>query len=494
MTAPTSAVATSATPLSSAAYWKRYGQYVLMAMPYADEVLVEASGCTLRDADGREMLDLAAGMFCSVLGHNHPRFVERITAQMRRLLHTGTQFLSPAVLQASAQLASVAPGKLQKSIFLSTGTEANEFAFRLAKAWTGRTSIVGLSRGYYGTSLATRSCSSLFSHRLKDTLPIVPGSLRIPITEACSSCFSGNKDRSPCEFPCLDTFEEQAGDWSDIAAIIAEPVLSAGGMLFPPPGYMTRLKEMAKRNGALLIIDEAQTGFGRTGKWFAIEHHDVEPDILTLSKSVGNGFAVAAVITTAEIADKVVSDGLWNLSSHQSDPVAAEAVAAVIEIAREENLPTRAEETGAYFMSRLRELGTRQSAVRNVRGVGLMIGFDCLPPEYPGREAEAANAFMHECRHRGLHLTYGYGGYNIRIIPPLILTREQVDFAVQTIEDALAEVLRNPGNWKNATPKNPHTSRVYAQNSWKRLLSHCWRTSPEEWVEKGSRLLSRMGK
>ena len=106
----------------------------------------------------------------------------------------------------------------------------------------------------------------------------------------------------------------------NIAAIIAEPILSAGGMLFPPPGYLHRLKEITSRNGALLIIDEAQTGFGRTGKWFAIEHHGVEPDILTLSKSIGNGFAVAAVITTAEIADKVVSDGLWNLSSHQSDP------------------------------------------------------------------------------------------------------------------------------------------------------------------------------
>jgi 4-aminobutyrate aminotransferase-like enzyme len=491
MNAQTQAASAAPARLKSSEYWDRYGQYVLMAMPYADEVLVEAEGCTLRDADGREMLDLAAGMFCSVLGHNHPRFLERITAQTRRLLHTGTQFLSPPVLEASAKLAAVAPGKLQKSIFLSTGTEANEFAFRIAKAWTGRTSIVGLSRGYYGTSLATRSCSSLFSHRLKDTLPVVPGNLRIPIGKSCSACFTGS-NHTDCGFPCLDTFAEQTGDWSDVAAIIAEPVLSAGGMLFPPPGYMARLRDMAHRNGALLIVDEAQTGFGRTGKWFAIEHHGVEPDILTLSKSVGNGFAVAAVITTAEIADTVVSDGLWNLSSHQSDPVAAEAVAAVIDIAREENLPARAAETGAYFVQRLQDLATRQTAVRNVRGLGLMIAFDCLPPEYPGREAEAANAFMHECRHRGLHLTYGYGGYNIRIIPPLVLTREQVDFAVHTMDEALTAVLRSPGEWKNAMPQNAHTSRAYAKSSWKQLLTHCWQTSPEQWVEKGNRLLGRM--
>jgi 2,2-dialkylglycine decarboxylase (pyruvate) len=474
-------------------YWNRYGNYVFMAMPYADEVLVEARDCMLRDADGKELLDLAAGMFCSVLGHNHPRFIERITRQAGRLLHTGTQFLSPPVLEASAKLAEVTPGKLQKSIFLSTGTEANEFAFRIAKAWTGRTTIVGLSRGYYGTSLATRSCSSLFSHRLKDTLPVVPDSLRIPIGRQCSQCFSGGQD-AHCDFPCLNAFEEQVGDWSNVAAIIAEPILSAGGMLFPPHGYMERLKEMASRNGALLIIDEAQTGFGRTGKWFAIEHHNVEPDIMTLSKSSGNGFAVAAVITTAEIADKVVSDGLWNLSSHQSDPVAAEAVAAVIDIVREENLCARAAETGAYFLSRLRDLATRQPAVKNVRGVGLMIAFDCLPPEWPDRAAEATNAFMHACRRRGVHLTYGYGGYNVRIIPPLVLTREQVDFAVQAIDGALTEVLRSPGEWKNAVAKNQHTARAYGQNPWKRLLARSWQTSPEQWMKKGSRLLGRIVK
>lgn len=336
-------------------YWQQYGDYVLMAMPYADEVLVEARGCTLRDADGREILDLAAGMFCCVLGHNHPKFIERITRQTQQLLHTGTQFLSPAVLEAGYKLAKVTPGKLQKSIFLSTGTEANEFAFRLAKAYTGRTGIMGLSRGYYGTSLATKSCSSLGSHNLKDSLPTVPETVRLPITPQCAECFS-DANRPACGFPCLQSLESWTGDWSNIAAVIVEPVLSAGGMLVPPAGYLKSLSELARRNGALFIVDEAQTGFGRTGKWFAIEHHGVEPDILTISKSIGNGFPVAAVITTAEIADNVVANGLWNLSSHQSDPVAAAAVSAVIDIVEEENLLARALDNGNYFMDRLREL------------------------------------------------------------------------------------------------------------------------------------------
>ena len=340
-------------------YWLRYGDYVLMAMPYADEILVEARGCTLRDADGKEMLDLAAGMFCCVLGHNHPKFIERIVCQTKQLLHTGTQFLSPAVLEAGYKLAGVTPDRLRKSIFLSTGTEANEFAFRLAKAHTGRTGIMGLSRGYYGTSIATKSCSSLASHQLKDSLPTVPESVRLPVTPQCALCFS-DASRPPCNFPCLQSAESWIGDWSNIAAVIVEPVLSAGGMLTPPPGYLKTLRAMAHENGALFIVDEAQTGFGRTGKWFAIEHHDAEPDILTLSKSVGNGFPTAAVITTAEIADDVVSKGLWNLSSHQSDPVSAAAVSAVIDIVREEGLLDRAREGGEYFMARLRDLASRQ--------------------------------------------------------------------------------------------------------------------------------------
>jgi 4-aminobutyrate aminotransferase-like enzyme len=465
-------------------YWQQYGEHVLMAMPYADQVLVEGRGCTLRDADGNQLLDLASGMFCCVLGHNHPKFIERISRQTEQLLHTGTQFLSPAVFEAGYNLAQVAPGRLKKAIFLSTGTEANEFAFRLAKAYTGRTGILGLSRGYYGTSLATKSCSSLFSHRLKDSLPTVPESFRVPITAQCTSCFT-HPDRPPCGFPCLQSLESWVGDWSNIAAVIVEPLLSAGGMLLPPPGYLKLLKELAQQHGALLIVDEAQTGFGRTGKWFAIEHHDVEPDILSLSKSVGNGFPVAAVITTEEIADKVVSDGLWNLSSHQSDPVSAAAVSAVIDIVREENLIERARETGEYFMAQLQELAARLPAIANVRGQGLMIGFDLLP-ERNGHPAEAANNFMLSCRRRGVHLTYGYGDVNFRIIPPLIITRSEIDFAIEVMEKAFKQTSAN-----DAWPSNPYTRRLLERRSFRQLLNRWWRSSPQEWVEKGASMIRK---
>ena len=470
-------------------YWQQYGDYALMAMPYADEVLVEGRGCTIRDADGKEMLDLAAGMFCCVLGHNHPRFIERVVRQTQQILHTGTQFLSPAVLEAGYKLAGVAPGALQKSIFLSTGTEANEFAFRLAKAYTGRTGIMGLSRGYYGTSVATKSCSGLASHHLKDSLPTVPESVRLPITPQCVECFS-DMARPSCAFSCLGSVESWIGDWSNIAAVIVEPVLSAGGMLFPPPGYLKRLRELAHQNGALFIVDEAQTGFGRTGRWFAIEHHDVQPDILTLSKSVGNGFPVAAVTTTAEIADDVVAKGLWNLSSHQSDPVSAAAVCAVIDIVREENLLDRAAESGAYFLAQLRSLSSRQPMITAVRGQGLMIGFD-LQVDEPERTLSVVNAFMFGCRRRGLHLTFGFGGVNFRIIPPLIITRAEIDFAIEVMERTLEAVQVRGADSGQDLPVNPYTRRLYEKHPWRRLLNYCWRSSPEEWIGKAAAIFRR---
>jgi 2,2-dialkylglycine decarboxylase (pyruvate) len=479
----------TATSSKNLDYWEKYGDYVLMAMPYADEVIVEARRCTLKDAEGRELLDLASGMFCCVLGHNHPKFIPRLAKQMEELLHTGTQFISPAVLEASYKLAQVTPPGLQKSIFFSTGTEANEFAFRVAKAFTGRTGIVGFSRGYYGTSLATKSVSSLFSHGLKDSLPTVPESGRLPITPACVACFT-KPGNPPCGFPCLDSIESWMGDWGNVAAVIVEPVLSAGGMLFPPPGYLKKLQELTHENGALLIVDEAQTGFGRTGKWFAIEHHDVQPDILTLSKSAGNGFPVAAVVTTSKIADKVIGDGLWNLSSHQSDPVAACAVAAVIDIVREEDLLNRARESGEYFMQRLRDLAAKQPVIAAVRGQGLMIGFD-LQPSDAEAAATIGSAFMYACRRRGVHLTYGYGALSFRIIPPLVITRAEIDFAMEVIEASLAEAIARPGHHKEDWPNNAQTRRLLEQHPVGRLLQYWWRSSPETWLAKGSGLVRR---
>jgi 2,2-dialkylglycine decarboxylase (pyruvate) len=278
------------------------------------------------------------------------------------------------------------------------------------------------------------------------------------------------------------------GDWSNIAAIVVEPVLSAGGMLIPPPGYLQELQRIARQHGVLLIADEAQTGLGRTGKWFAVEHHGIEPDILTISKCAGNGFPVAVVTTTPEIAQRVIGAGLWNLTSHQSDPVGAAAAAAVIDIVREEKLVDRAHEAGNYFMAQLRSLGGKHSFVGSVRGQGLMIGFD-LMVEDASQTEEMANDFMYGCRRRGVHLTFGYGSRSFRIIPPLTISHAQIDQAIDVMDRSLSGLGTRKTGKREDWPNNPYTSHLHRNHPVKRVISGLWRSAPEDWLNKARELV-----
>lgn len=466
--------------------WEKHGEYLLMAMPYADGLIAEARACTLRDVDGNELLDLAAGQFCSIVGHNHPKLIERLTQQIRNVVHVGTQFLSPVVLEAAEKFAQVAPGRLKKSLFLSTGTEANECAISIAKMYTGRTGVVGFSRGYYGLSLATKSLTSIFAGPAKSgDLPRVPETDRL-LTPYCFRCPVHNH-YPECNIACLEAgIEAGIAAPDNLAAVIVEPIVSAGGMIIPPPGYLKALKAFCDQHGALLIVDEAQTGFGRTGKWFAIEHHEVEPDILVVSKSAGGGYPVSGLITRDEIADAIVNKGFGHLASHQSDPPAAAAVAAVIDIVREENLVTAAAENGKYFQDRLRELKSRHPIVADVRGQGLMIGMELADPEKPTQDLALPVSLL--CRVKGVHLTYTYFEPVLRLIPPLTLTREQIDTAIGVLDESLGQVGSGNFRLEDLLPANPYSrpyiDKMRGKRTLKSVLSRLYATSPEHWIKK----------
>jgi 2,2-dialkylglycine decarboxylase (pyruvate) len=467
--------------------WEKYGKYVLMAMPFADNLIAEASGSDLVDVDGNRILDLAAGQFCSILGNSYPAYVERMSEQMRKVVHVGTQFLSPVVLEAAAKFAEVAPGKLSRSIFLSTGTEANECAISLAKTYTGKTGVIGFNRGYYGLSLGVKSLSSIFSPSDRHgSGPAVPESFRF-LAPHCFHC--PIKKRYPeCDIVCLDASIDAALPKSrDIAAIIIEPILSAGGMIVPPPGYLKRLKALAEELGALLIIDEAQTGFGRTGKWFACEHHEVEPDMLVISKSSGAGFPVSGVISTEEIADRVAAKGWIHLASHQSDPLPAAAVAATIDIVKKENLVSRAAETGRYLLEQLRRLKSKWSVIVDVRGLGLMLGMEI--GNFPdGSEQELCMLMVALCESCGVHLTYTYHEPVIRFLPPLTLNKAEVDLAISVLDESIAAALGGKVTLDSLLPSNPYSRKFIqgtsARKTLKRVASRLYETSPQYWLEK----------
>jgi 2,2-dialkylglycine decarboxylase (pyruvate) len=474
--------------------WEKYGQYLLMAMPYSDGLIQEAHGCTLTDLDGNKTLDLAAGQFCTILGHSHPRFIEKVVEQMRLVVHVGSQFLSPIVLEAAEKFASVAPGKLKRSMILSTGTEANECAISIAKKYTKKNGIIGFNRGYYGLSLTTKSLTSIFGGRYGDG-PSVPESYRL-LAPHCFHC-PVNNHFPECNIVCLDSsLQSSVPSPDDIAAIIIEPIISAGGMIVPPPGYLKALKDFARRHEALLIVDEAQTGFGRTGKWFGVEHHDVEPDILVVSKGAGGGFPVSGFITTDEIADKVQDEGFGHLASHQLDPLSAVALATLIDIVREEGLVERAAETGAYFKGRLEELKAKHSMVADVRGQGLMLGMEiCAGSTDGGNDGLLALAIVSLCKQKGVHLTYSYFEPVLRFIPPLTLTRAEVDFAMNALDQSLGEASRPDFSLKELLPTNRYT-RAYMERqrgdwSLRRVLSKLYETSPERWVKKINEIVTK---
>ena len=479
---------------NSLQFWEKYGDFILLAMPYDDAVIVKARGATVTDADGNEVIDLTSGQFCSILGHNHPKLIERIKAQMDQVLHTSTDALSPVVFETAAKLAAVAPGELRKSLFLSTGSEANEAAFRIAKIATGKTGIVGLSQGYYGISLAT-SNAGLGWGRGPASAPGVPDTFRL-LTPYCMRCPVG-ATFPECDVRCLQTSEALLHTQVEgVAAFIVEPILSGGGMIVPPPGYLRRLYDLSRKCGALLIADEAQTGFGRTGKWFGVEHDGVVPDIITFCKTAGGGFPVSGVITTDAVARKLGARGFSHLSSHQSDPVGAAALGAVIDIVREEGLVDRAEEMGRYFRDRLLELKARQPVIADVRGMGLMIGVELVCDPATREPAEDLGPVVRAlCLRKGVHVGYTTMSHIFRLMPPLTITKEELDRAVDVFDESITEALQHRYRPEDFLPTNPYSRRVLARSGWRptlqRYLHKLWETSPEELSQTVRRKIGR---
>jgi len=464
--------------------WKQYGDSILVVQPFMDNLIVAGDGCYLVDVEGRRILDLAAGQFCSILGHSHPRFIARLQEQLGKLLHLGDQFLSPGVLLAAHRLASISPVRKGKVLFLSTGSEANECAMRIAKAVTGRTGMLGFSRGYYGISLATRNLSSISDHPGKvDFEPAPPGQYKL-LSPSARRCPIG-VEHAACTGACLSASYELLGEHAqNIAAVIVEPILSAGGMLYPPSEYLRALHSRAKACGSLFIVDEAQTGLGRCGAWFDIQNHGIEPDILVMSKTAGNGYPIGAVVVSPAVAERLEAQGFTHLSSHQNDPLAAATVHAVIDIVEEEHLVDHSQRIGAYFFERLQSLRAKHRLIADVRGRGLMIAMELATHE--GSPPDLGLEFAMMCERRGVHITYTYYEPVIRFIPPLVITEKEIDEAIAVIDDVLSALERDNGNLRDLLPKN-HRSGPFVQRSRQgltpmKIIRGLWNNPPREWV------------
>jgi 4-aminobutyrate aminotransferase-like enzyme len=412
------------------------------------QVLVRGEGVRVWDADGRSYIDFESGQVCASTGHCHPAYTRAIAEQAATLVQTGSGYTDPPRILLAQKLAEIMPGDLERSYFACTGSEATEAALRLAKIYTGRTEIVALMRGYHGMTHASLAVTGLGGKFRAVPGSGLPGVTYLPAPYAYRSPF-----RDLDGEPDMAAFRQglEIISWTTSgapAAFILEVVMSVGGMIVPSVEYVRAVRRWCDEVGALLIVDEAQSGLGRTGRWFAVEHFGVVPDIVTTSKSLGGGVPLSGVTTTARIADKVAELGYHQSSSHTDDPFLCAVGLANIEIIEREGLVENAARQGAYLGEAFEAMRRKYGIVGDVRGLGLMLGIEIVTDKASRTpSARHAAAISQYCRDHGLLLghrpTGAVSGNIIRILPPLILRRQEADEALAILDKAIAEAERN---------------------------------------------------
>ena len=420
---------------------QKYKDYVMTGfMKSVAPIAIErASGCSVWDEAGREYLDCFSGISVVNAGHNNPRVIAAAKAQMEKLVHCASYlYHAKPVADLAEKIAQIAPSGLTKTFFGNGGAEAIEGALKLARLYSGKHEFISLHASFHGRSWGTLSITGNQA-RKKRGGPYAPGIAFAPTPYVYRSLWPDDPDRCAAHCAkCLDDvirFETSG----DVAAFIAEPVLGEGGIIVPPANYFGEIKKVLDRHGILFIADEVQSGFGRTGKMFAIEHYGVTPDILVTAKGIADGFPLSAFTTRPEIAAAYKPGD--HLSTFGGNPVSCAAALANIQFMQNEDLPTRAAKMGEYAIQKLQDLQKQNSIIGEVRGLGLMIGVELVRDEKltpANSEAEAIRDSL--LRQAVLVGVGGVYGNVVRFQPPLIITKEQINHAISAFSSALAEV------------------------------------------------------
>jgi 4-aminobutyrate aminotransferase-like enzyme len=414
-------------------------QYRLETRSIFPVVLERGQGCLLWDVEGKEYIDLMSGQICVSIGHSHPDLLQAIAEQTARLMQTGLPFTTPQEIALSQKMADITPGDLQKSYFACSGSESVEAAIRMARFYTGRQEVVALDGGYHGQTYGAWSITGGGQRSGHPEYGVgAPGVTFLPTPNPYRCLFC--KEKGACNLNCLE-YSETLLDRTTSgqpAAIVLEPILSAEGIVVPTKEYMQGIRRICTERGAMMVVDEAQTGIGRTGKWFACEHFDVVPDILTTSKGLGGAVPLCATVVRKPIAEQLEANGFRQGASHTGDPFLCATGSANIQIVEKYDLVGNAERQGAYFKGELEELKNRYEIVGDARGLGLLLGLEIVrDKESRERAPDLVHAIESRCIQNGLILFTGRRGNIIRIAPPLVITREEIDRALAILEDAI---------------------------------------------------------
>jgi 4-aminobutyrate aminotransferase / (S)-3-amino-2-methylpropionate transaminase / 5-aminovalerate transaminase len=425
---------------------EQYAKHVMPVVAQGVEPIVVASakGRTVVDEEGKSYLDCFSGISVVNAGHNHPKILAAAREQMEKLVHCCSYvYHVPVVGLLAERLAGVAPGGLTKSFFSNSGAEAIEGAMRLAKQATGRREFVALGFSFHGRTIGTLSLTGNQA-RKKGNGPYLPGVAFGP-TPYCYRCPLGLK-YPECDVACAHALKDVVRQQTsgDVAAFIAEPVLGEGGILAPPPEYFEIAAKIFHDDGALFIVDEVQTGFGRTGKMFGIEHAPgARPDIVAMAKGIAAGFPLGAFMAREPVSEAMKPGD--HLSTFGGNPISCAAALANLEVLREEKLVENSARRGEELLSRLKRLETAAPRVGEVRGRGLMIGIELVrdrkTKEPAATEAKEARAALRE---RGVLVGVGgvYGNV-VRLQPPLSITAEECDRAASAVEEVLGGTRRS---------------------------------------------------
>jgi 2,2-dialkylglycine decarboxylase (pyruvate) len=409
---------------------------------FTPRVIARAQGSYVYDEDGNAILDFTSGQMSAILGHAHPDIVAAVSTSVGSLDHLYSGMLSRPVVDFAAELVATLPSPLTKVLLLTTGAESNEAALKMAKLYTGGYEVVSFDRSWHG--MTSGASAATYSAGRRGYGPSIPGNLTLPTPNAYRSPFrlpDGGYDwRAELDygFGLID-----AQSTGNLAACIVEPILSSGGIIDPPVGYLAALQDRCSARGMLLIVDEAQTGLGRTGAMYAFERDGVVPDLVTLSKTLGAGLPVAAVVTSDAIEQRCHERGFLFYTTHVNDPLAAAVASTVLRVIRRDDLVARAETMGKRLRERLVELQSQHEVIGDVRGRGLMQGIELVTDRTSKAPADRlGQAVTAACLQRGLHMNIvqlpGMGGI-FRIAPPLTITEDELDAGLEILDAALTE-------------------------------------------------------
>ena len=408
---------------------------------YIPAVIARAQGALVTDLDGNTFIDLGGGVGVTNAGHSDPAVIAAIKEQVDRFLHTDfTIFPYEPYVELAERLVKLVPGSSQphKVSLYNSGAEAVENAVKIARAFTRRPAIIAFEGGFHGRTYMAMTLTSRVTPYKKGFGPFVPEVYRAPYPYA----YRMGMEPAACAEQCLQQIERMftttvAAD--QVAAMIIEPVLGEGGFVVPPDGFLQRLEAKCRERGILLIADEVQSGYGRTGRFFASEHFGITPDLITVAKSIADGLPLSGVIGRADIMDSLGDNTIGG--TFVGNPVACAAALAVLDVFEREDLVMRARHVGEHVMAGMRRMQSKHALIGDVRGLGAMCAIELVRDRQTREPADReAAAILRRCIDRGaIFLKAGVYGNVIRCLAPLVIKDEQIDEALDVLDSAIAD-------------------------------------------------------